>query len=358
MPKCPLVGLPDAAEGGAVVIRFLRRTGHALAAILIAGITVPQPCVAQGEAWEAFVQRHVTADGRVVDDGAGGISHSEGQGIAMLLATHHGDRPTFDRLRAWTLKSLAVRGDGLLAWRWQPGQGLSDFNNATDGDLFVAWALARAARRWEQGSYRAESAALARAIRERLVRDTRWGRVLLPGATGFERVDHSIVNLSYWVFPAFADLNTVDPSELWGDLARAGLRLIDLARFGRWQLPPDWLRLTDPLAPSKEHPPRFGYDAARIPLYLMWAGHDDNSRMAPYRAYWSHFEGARFLPAWTDLSNDSIDSHDAIAGIRAIAAAAQGTVPAGTSDRTAPIPYYSAALVLLVQMMRSERSSR
>ena len=36
--------------------------------------------------WAAYRDRFVLADGRVVDDGNGGISHSEGQGYGLLLA--------------------------------------------------------------------------------------------------------------------------------------------------------------------------------------------------------------------------------------------------------------------------------
>ena len=36
--------------------------------------------------WEHFKLKFITEDGRVVDDGNNNMSHSEGQGIGMLLA--------------------------------------------------------------------------------------------------------------------------------------------------------------------------------------------------------------------------------------------------------------------------------
>ena len=83
----------------------------------------------------------------MVDTANGGVSHSEGQGYGMLLAQSYGDRQQFDQLWAWTKRgNLQIRKDRLLAWRWRPsGSGdagaVDDMNNASDGDVLVAWAL-------------------------------------------------------------------------------------------------------------------------------------------------------------------------------------------------------------------------
>src|SRR5437870_11246021 len=74
----------------------------------------PGACGADTD-WETFRQEFVDA-GRVVDTGQDRISHSEGQGFAMLFATHYDDRATFDALWQWTQRNLQVRQDALLAW--------------------------------------------------------------------------------------------------------------------------------------------------------------------------------------------------------------------------------------------------
>jgi len=83
------------------------------------------------------------------------------------------------------------------------------------------------------------------------------------------------INLSYWVFPALYAFQDFQPKEpLWGELITSGLRLIEYARFGAWQMPPDWLMVRkNDLKLAKGFPRRFGLDAVRIPLYLIWAGH-------------------------------------------------------------------------------------
>ena len=67
--------------------------------------------------------------------------------------------------------------------------------------------------------------------------------MLLPGAAGFVRPATTVVNLSYYVFPALALLAQLVPSADWTALQQHGRWLIEQARFGRWTLPPDWLQL-------------------------------------------------------------------------------------------------------------------
>jgi endoglucanase len=204
---------------------------------------------------------------------------------------------------------------------------------------------------------------MARAIREKMVVDgTPWGTVLKPGVTGFDTPNGLVVNLSYWVFPAFEALNEVDPHPQWEALTRSGLRLTEIARFGRWQLPPDWLLLVNPLALSPQHPPRHGYDAVRIPLYLHWAGHTrtpaDKARLEPFFKFWTQFDCAAFLPAWTNLLDNSIDSYGAEPGVAAIRTLVNtGKPPAKTPSATAQ-SYYAATLGLLVEVAAREGGKR
>ena len=148
--------------------------------------------------WQAFCTRFLEPDGRVVDGGNGGISHSEGQGWGLLCAERAHDRDAFDRMWGWTRRTLARRGDALSSWRWRPeGAGglVDDPNNATDGDLMIAWALLRAAQRWPDGDYGGQGVAIARDILRLLVRQVGEETVLLPGARGSSSATMSCSNL-------------------------------------------------------------------------------------------------------------------------------------------------------------------
>ncbi|HUZ67786.1 MAG TPA: glycosyl hydrolase family 8 [Beijerinckiaceae bacterium] len=238
--------------------------------------------------WRWYVSRFVTAEGRVVDTGNGDISHSEGQGYGMLLAVAFGDRRSFDRIWNWTRANLMVRDDELIAWRWDPNQRppVADVNDASDGDLLIAWALTEAAEYWNSMPYRFAARRIAVDIGRKLV-IFRPGKsmLLLPAISGFVQNDGKgfIVNPSYWVFPALARLPLVAPEIDWSGLAQGGLDLLDKARFGASDLPSDWVSVGNgPAAPAVGFPPTFAYNSIRIPLYMAWAGIGERSQYQPF----------------------------------------------------------------------------
>lgn len=249
--------------------------------------------------WPAYKARFVTDQGRVLDTGNAFISHSEGQGYAMLLAVAANDRATFDRVWNWTRANLMVRDDQLVAWRWEPKQrpAVSDLNNASDGDILVAWALAEAAELWGDMSHRTAGRRIAVELARKLVLfKTKLGAILLPAVAGFhsdDRPDGPVVNLSYYVFPAFARLDLVAPEVDWAGLTQTGLDLLDLARTTPQTLPPDWISLKDGKArPADGFPPQFSYNAVRVPLYLAWAGIGEREHYAPFMTLVERTRGA------------------------------------------------------------------
>lgn len=312
-------------------------------------------------AWGAFAARNLRADGRVVDDSNGGISHSEGQGFALLCAEAAGDQDRFARMLAWTRRHLTRRQDALFAWKFHPDRGLEDANNATDGDIMIAWALLRAGAAWQEPLYMDAGTAIARDILRLLLRDVGGEVVLLPAAHGFEQRDHIVVNPSYYVFPALADLARAVPDPVWLRVAADGLSLLRRARFGRWGLSADWVALPRDGGrprPAQGWPPRFSYDAVRVPLYLHWAGlAEEPAAQAAARFWWD--PAHRRLPAWADLGTDGLSPYPASVGVRAIAHLAcpeQGlrcNVPptAGVSE---PENYYSGVLALLARLASRE----
>lgn len=313
--------------------------------------------------WAHYKQLFMSDEGRIIDTGNQGVSHSEGQGFAMRLAFHYGQRDDFARIWQWTQDHLLVRDDHLAAWRWRPDQtpAIDDKNNATDGDLFIAWALALAGQCWDQPGYRDAAQRIAQDIRSKLIERTDVGHLLLPGADGFVHGDRYILNPSYWVFPAFADLAQLDGNAPeWAALATDGRALIDQLQFGRWKLVPDWVQWSPQsgFALAEPFAPRFGYDAIRVPLYLIWDAQNAQalSRLA---GYWNQQTGWPWRPDWVDLETDAISSYGAPPGIAAVAgltrfavASADGASPGAflavpSLARTDGIDYYSASLSLL-----------
>jgi len=259
------------------------------------------------EAWRFYKTSFVTETGRVVDTANGQISHSESQGYGMLLAVAAGDRASFDRIWGWTRANLAVRNDALLAWRWEPDRrpAVADLNNASDGDILIAWALTEAAEAWSDEAYQVAARRISVEIGRKLVLwNAPGGPLLLPAAAGFaaeDRADGPIINLSYYIFPAFMRLGAVAPEFDWLALSRNGLRLIEASRFGRDKLPVEWISLgADKVRSADGFAAEFAYNAIRIPLYLAWSGTDRSGIYDPFVSVWTR-QGAPNL-ATVDVS--------------------------------------------------------
>lgn len=323
------------------------------------------------EDWQAFRGHFISADGRVVDDINDGISHSEGQGYAMFLATYWNDRQTFESVWTWTRDQLQVRGeDPLFAWRWQAdgsGSGkVTDLNNASDGDVLIAWALCRAYFLWKDERYLNEARQICSAIRQHLVYQSSFGTLLLPGAFGFDGPEATVVNLSYWVFPAFIDLEKIDPGDgFWSDLSDSGIELISKASFGRQGLPPDWLEIRPGFQPATDFEAVFGYNAIRIPLYLGWVADSEYTTglLKPFTDLASRYPNRNApLPAKIPVDTAELDAESASAGMTGIIQFA--TAITNTSAAPAPEPieltqgYYSAVLQLLSRCATEEAPTR
>lgn len=359
-------------------IANIRRWGRVLA-VLLTGLLVQvaaSPAVAQAPkpttakaglalhgmlpdkaAWRSYKARFITEQGRVVDTANDRISHSEGQGYGMLLAVAADDRAAFERIWAWTRANLLVRDDQLAAWRWEPDRrpAVADMNNATDGDLLIAWALTEAGEVWPEGGYRIAARRISVEIGRKLILlGTINGSLLLPGMAGFsadDRPDGPVLNLSYYVFPAFQRLPLVAPEFDWAELARAGLRLIDKARFSTARLPSDWVTLKDGVPqPAQGFPVEFSYNALRVPLYLAWAGFDQPRHHVDYLNLWRSAD--RRVVALVELTGGTVStrlSEPGYLALPALSACASSGMPfprhlmspRGTEN------YYPATLHLL-----------
>ena len=184
------------------------------------------------DVWAAWKLAHLDGTGRVIDRMQQDSSHSEGQAYGMLLAATMGDRPAFDRIEAWTKVNLAIRADHLTAWRWLPeaSERVPDMNNASDGDLFRAWALLKASEKFSAPQYRdlaqlIVSDLIATCIVERDGVDAL--PLLLPAAEGFRTASGFIINPCYSMPLAMTELATALDQPLLAREARGAVVLME-----------------------------------------------------------------------------------------------------------------------------------
>lgn len=331
---------------------------------LILWLFLPRdPYALPGSDWRTFKQRFLAEDGRVIDDGNGGISHTEGQGYGMLLAVAYRDRAAFDRMWNWTQAHLKRKQDALFSWKWVPDEGgkIADANNATDGDLLLAWALQRAFREWSDYKYQSAAAQIVISIFDKTTVDTYLGLQMLPGVDGFKKSEGVVLNPSYYIFPALAELADAFPSDKWEALRKGGDNLLATARFGKWGLTPDWALVAAnwvELAPG--HDPLFGYNAIRVPLHLAWAD-PTTPLLVPVETFWRNLPSDKPVPDVVDLKTDAFGPYAALPGMMAVR---QLVLACAKNSRitVADVPlvekdekYYSVSLKLLVKLAIQER---
>ncbi len=264
--------------------------------LLLAAFTWHEPVMAQNASkptvkpqdWQAYKARFVNESGRVIDDGNGNISHSEGQGYGLWLAFLAGSKADFDLIWSFTRKEFLLRDDGLAVWKWDPNSTphVTDSNNASDGDILIAYALALAGSQWGRNDLIETAETMMRALSKSNIIERQDRLLLLPGAQGFsegDREDGPVINLSYWIFEAFPKFAALDQSSDWKKLGSDGLWLVNASRVGPRSLPADWMSAKTRLRPAEGFPPEFGYNALRIPLYMMRAGVTDRARLGPLR---------------------------------------------------------------------------
>jgi endoglucanase len=319
-----------------------------------------------GSEWLAFKSRFLSRDGRIIDNANGGVSHSEGQGWGLLFAEAAQDQAGFDLILKWTSGTLRRPNDALHVWRYVPHAipSVQDPNNAVDGDMFIAAALIKAGRSWGRPDYMQAAANIGRDILRLLVRVAGSFTVLLPGIQGFETTDAIIINPSYYAFPMITELASIVPSPKWGRLQEDGRLLLENGRFGPWSLPPDWLRIgriDSALSPAPGWPPRFSYDAVRVPLWWCWQKLPVGPAMQSIGRFWSA-SSPNAPPAWVDLKSNEVASYAASPGMIAImrlmrlAAGGAEEIPSPLVENVGN--YYDAALVLLARIAEQNLKGR
>ena len=327
--------------------------------------TVDLAQVAQ-PSWQAWKTAYLEDDGRVIDRLQQNSSHSEGQGYGMVLASEFGDADAFRRMFDWTEATLAIRGDALLAWRYLPGSAerVPDHNNASDGDLFYAWALLRAARRFGDDRYQRRAETIAAALSERCILPSPHDAdklLFIPGVQGFASPGHVIINPSYLMPRAMRELAAGTGEQALATAAQHGEEmLLGLAQDG---LVPDWVRVTaDGIEPAEEFGASAGYEAMRVPLFLVWSGLTRHPAVLQMlRVYERTVLPGAPVPTRIEPASAVVLEASSDPGYRALAALVSCAGRAAEPGMMMPPfdpsqPYYPATLQLLATVAANEVS--
>ncbi|MFD1913071.1 glycosyl hydrolase family 8 [Halodurantibacterium flavum] len=315
------------------------------------------------QSWQAWKARYMTPEGRVIDDAQDDASHSEGQGYGLTLAVTFGDQDAFARIYEWTETNLTLRQDPLLAWRWHPDTypPVPDRNNASDGDLFYAWALMRGGRLFGNPALTARANEIATTLASHCIVEhpDGGGRLLfLPAAAGFGTPDGFIINPSYYMARAMRELASAFGIGTLATCANDGLAL--LAQLGQAAQMPDWIEVTaQGMRPAEAFSADSGYEAMRVPLFLLWSGAQENAALATFsRAHEAAAGDEDGTPTRFDRLSGAVQERSAHVGYGALPAlarcAASGMAGSSMPPFTDNQPYYPATLQLMTMIAQVE----
>ena len=273
--------------------------------------------------WDEYKNRFIQSDGRVVDKKNGNITHSEAIGYTLYFAYKFNDDKTFDKVHDWYYNNLSKNSYGLISWKWGEDSngnwGILDHNNASDGDLWIAYDLLLMAEKRGDKQLREEAFSLMKAIKKHLIIEYKEKLFLLPGKDGFKKSDHIILNPSYYrfdIFKAFSILDSMDP---WRALSKDGEWLLHNAVFSSLHLHSDWITLDKNLTIKPAKNMKFGYDAIRIPLNIMQSTLPTKIDLLQHYESYVHMMREGSLPLGTvALERGSISLYDYCYGHLAI----------------------------------------
>lgn len=228
--------------------------------------------------WEAYSDRFMSDDGRIIEHSAGARTTSEAQAYGMFFALVANDRVRFDRMLAWTQNNLA-EGDltkNLPAWLWgEDDRGrwrVLDSNSAADADLWLIYVLLQSDRLWGASDHRRLAEQIAAQVQKKeIVELPRDGRMLLPGARGFEAADDrpTRLNPSYVPLQVLRGLATEAPDAGWNEVIENSVKM--MRAVSPRGFVPDWTAYSPKLGFTYD--PRTGalgsYDAIRV---YLWSG--------------------------------------------------------------------------------------
>ncbi len=266
--------------------------------------------------WDRYKELYVQDDGRVIDKANQSITHSEAIGYTLYFAFKFNDDKTFDKVYQWYKNNMPLNEKGLVPWKWgekYDGKwGILDFNNASDGDMWIAYALLLMSERRNDSLMLKEAKNLIIAMRENVIFNFYNKNFFLPGGVGFVHDEYIVVNPSYYRFDIFKKFATVDHSK-WMDLHNDGIWLLERTKFGSLDLPSDWVSIDKDLIVAPAVNNTFGYDAIRIGLNILDSGikqEKQDQLLLPWKRYIKMMEVAGIPLGVVSLDKGTIDLYN------------------------------------------------
>ncbi|MCX7738240.1 MAG: glycosyl hydrolase family 8 [Hydrogenothermaceae bacterium] len=170
--------------------------------------------------WELYKAKYLKEKSYIVDPYNNNRVTSEAQGYGLIIALINNDKSVFDSLYNWSKKNLQ-REDNLFSWHWN--NVVVDKNNASDGDLLIAYALLRAYWKWGDKYYLKEFESVNSSLKRlivKIVKSKDTFALFLPAVYGFSNERYEITLYpSYYINFIIKEMSKVDRD--WEDVYKS-----------------------------------------------------------------------------------------------------------------------------------------
>lgn len=267
-------------------------------------------------AWTTYKNSYVRENGYILDESQN-AAHSESTGYGLMFEVAGEDPTYFNKTLSWADSNLLNEDTGLYCWKYQFSSTtpVADKNNATDGDILAAWALIKAAVKWQNQTYLDRAKQIINAIKENCLKQYEGYLLLLPGVYGFDHTTdpdykYVVVNPCYYIFEAFKDFYLVTEDETWNTLIADGKRVTEdfiTSVNPAEKILPNWFIIEEGgiFNFDPDHNRQSGWDAIRCPLYAYWYS-EDHSWVTLWKNWYNTKDSIEQTPAAIDIVSSGV----------------------------------------------------
>lgn len=263
--------------------------------------------------WKNYKLAHIQSDGRVIDRENNNITHTEGIGYAMFFATCNNDEESFNLIEQWLENNMAKNSFGLYPWKWGKSENewkVLDTNNATDGDMWIAYARLKASEKFNRPDQKEKALEHIHAIEKNLLFSKDGSLFLLPGVYGFEHEESLLLNPSYYIPFIFQAFSQVGDKEKWNSML-VNAKVLLSKKFSIYNIHPDWIVYNKGVFTLDPQRKNFSYDAIRIPLFwsIWYQATHEKEILQILEGYRSLLQ-LPYSPIWLNLSENTMSLFD------------------------------------------------
>ncbi|GAB6065488.1 glycosyl hydrolase family 8 [Aquifex pyrophilus] len=223
------------------------------------------------KAYEIYLKNVIQEDGRVIDWHNNGVTHSEGIGYTLFLSVIFGDKETFYKVLRWMEYNMGFNKFGLIPWLWGEKEGkwgVIDYNDASDGNMWIAYSLLLGYEKWGDKSLKELALRIIEAIKEHNIYKGEKCLYILGGSEGFLNDRYVVINPSYYFPPIFDKFYKYDKDEIWKKLKKTTEKIFKKFVVTDILLYPEWVYINRKSCKAEEFKGVMGFNAIRIPIWI------------------------------------------------------------------------------------------